>query len=114
MHAVWIWATAIVVYGLFRLWYDGWRGPLTPQEIEGHLERLRPSSDADSARMEAVRGFLERDDGREFFMLNLVRLQPEPVARPYTGERMPAVKVLEGYTGSLVPALITALVRITW
>jgi len=106
MHAIWIWGTAIVVYGLFRFWYDGRRGALTPQEIDGYLERLTVSPDADPARLEVIRKFLERDDGREFFMVNLVRLQPGPVASPATGEDMPAAKVLEGYTGSFVPALM--------
>ena len=32
-----IWAVALVAYLLFRLWYDGWRGPLGPAEVEAFL-----------------------------------------------------------------------------
>lgn len=106
MHAAWIWGAALVGYGLFSLWYDNWRGPLRPQEIEVLLERARAQSGIEPDRVDAVRAFLEADDGREFLMVNLLRLQPEPVAVPGGGAKQPAREVLEGYTKHFMPALL--------
>ena len=46
MSALWIWLAAALVYAAFRLWYDNWRGPLRPEEIERFLagEDSNPSS----------------------------------------------------------------------
>ena len=71
MHPMWIWVAALVAYGAFAGWYWNWRGPLTKAEIDAgiaaleHEPRLRLRAGA------TMRAFLEADDGREFFMLNL-------------------------------------------
>tara|TARA_R110002110_G_scaffold407130_1_gene627871 strand:- start:4646 stop:5179 length:534 start_codon:yes stop_codon:yes gene_type:complete len=52
-----------------------------------------------------LKSFLEADDGREFFMLNLVRIAPGKVADPVTGEMRSARRVMEGYTKMFLPAL---------
>lgn len=105
MSAGWIWGAALLGYGLFVFWYDNWRGPLDAKEIEVLIERARTQSQIEPERLATVRRFLEADDGREFFMLNLLRLQPEPVETPGTGEKQPARRVLEGYTRHFMPAL---------
>lgn len=105
MHAAWIWIGALVLYGLFSLWYNNWRGPLAAHEIDAFLERARSQSQIEPERLATVRAFLEADDGGEFFMLNLIRLKREPVARPGTGELEPARKVMGGYTRHFMPAL---------
>ena len=66
---------------LFVLW--AWRKqeprrPLTPAEIEHYLaivEAKFPMPDAldRSALLARLRGFAERDDGRDIYMLNLLR-----------------------------------------
>jgi hypothetical protein len=105
MHAGWIWGAALVLYGVFSLWYNNLRGPLGPEEIERFLERAQTVSKVEPARLATLRRFLEADDGGEFFMLNLIRLQPGSVATPGSGEPQPARRVLEGYTGHFMPAL---------
>ena len=105
MHAGWIWGAALLLYGAFSLWYNNLRGPLGVEEIDRFIERAQAGSNVEPARLETLRAFLEADDGGEFFMLNLVRLQPGPVARPGSGEAQPARRVLEGYTGHFMPAL---------
>jgi hypothetical protein len=99
MPALWIWGAAAVLYAAFSLWYSNWGGPLSRAEIEGYMPRLvaRPEG-RDPERMSALRAFLESDDGGELFMVNLVRLQPEPVALPGSAEMAPASAVLERYT----------------
>ena len=38
MSAWLIWGMALALYGLFRLWYDNWRGPLSQAEIDAFVE----------------------------------------------------------------------------
>lgn len=104
--AVGIWGVALVLFGAFSLWYNNLRGPLREDEVADYMARFAAAADAgDRERLEAVRAFLESDDGGEFFMLNLIRLFPEPVAMPGSGEPTPARAVLERYTGYFMPAL---------
>ena len=101
-----IWVAALLLYGVFLLWYDNWSGPLTPTEVEKFMERLEASAEApDPERLATMRAFLEADDGGEFFMLNLIRLNPDPVTDPGSQEQTTARSVLEGYTGHFMPAL---------
>jgi len=105
MHAGWIWGAALLGYGLFALWYDNWRGPLDAQEIDVLIERARTQGHIEPDRLATVRTFLEADDGGEFFMLNLLRVQPEPIPIPGSDEKRPAREVMEGYTKHFMPAL---------
>lgn len=106
MSALWIWVGALALYGVFFLWYDHRSGPLTAAEIDSYMKRLEASADLpDAERLATARAFLEADDGGEFFMLNLVRLQPDPVPTPGSGELRPAERVLKQYTGHFMPAL---------
>jgi len=105
VRARWTWVTAVVLYGAFSFWYDSWRGPLTPPEIDDFLRRAGASMEVAPDRLASLRSFLEADDGREFFMLNLVRLHDGPVQVPSSVEEKPAREVLEGYAGVYMPAL---------
>lgn len=104
--SVWIWLVAGIAYLAFRLWYDSWRGPLRPDEIEAYMAQIEASGLADPNERETLRAFLEADDGREFVMLNLVRLRSEPAPHPRTGEPTPAPKLLREYLGMFLPALV--------
>ena len=106
MNALWIWLAASATYLGFRVWYDGWRGPLRPEEIETYLQRIETSDSTDTNDLESLRRFMEEDDGREFIMLNLVRLNPEPAPHPETGELTSPAKLLREYLGTFVPQLV--------
>ncbi|HXK21241.1 MAG TPA: hypothetical protein VMS55_01050, partial [Myxococcota bacterium] len=105
MAAWWIWGGALALYAVFLLWYDSWRGPLTKAEIETYMARAAKNSQIAPDRLATVRRFLESDDGREFYMLNLLAVQPEPVADPVTGEKRSAPDVMKRYTDHFLPAL---------
>lgn len=99
MHPLWIWATAAALYAVFSLWYSNWSGPIDAAEIETYIERAAAlPEERDPVRMATFRKFLESDDGGEFFMVNLIRMQPEPVTVPGSGEKAPAADVLARYT----------------
>ena len=64
-----------LLYLIFWLWYGGNGRPMSSQEIEEALHKLRstdPSRD-NSEEIEDVRQLLMSDDGKEFVMQNLVR-----------------------------------------
>lgn len=106
MDTFWVWGVALAVYGLFLAWYVNWRGPLKPKEIDDLMARIAAHNpDTDRNDPAVVRGFLEADDGREFFMLNLVRVASTDVADPVTGQIRPARAVMDGYTKVFLPAL---------
>lgn len=105
MRAIWIWAAALGIYAVFYAWYGGMGRPLTPVEIDAAMARFEADPEVDPARIAALRTFLEADDGDEFFMVNLLRLQPEPVEEPGSGARLPAARVLGRYTDTFMPRL---------
>ena len=100
------WIPAIIVYGLFLAWHRNWGGPLRAAEISSIMQRLEASEAGTSGRneLQTMRGFLEADDGREFYMLNLVRVAPGEVKGP-DGIVRPAREVIEGYTKVFMPSL---------
>jgi hypothetical protein len=105
MSGWWIWAAAAVLYGAFSLWYNNWRGPLTKDEVETYIGRLTRNPQVTPERLDAVRRFLESDDGREFYMVNLISTFKEPVEMPGTGEKKTAREVLEKYTSYFMAEL---------
>lgn len=107
MSGAWIWGAAVLLYGAFRLWYDNWRGPLTAPEVDDFVARLAASPSGAVNDMATVRAFLAADDGREFLMLNLVRLNPDPVPHPTQPEtRLPAAQAMRIYMRQFFPMLI--------
>jgi len=103
--AWWIWGSAAALYALFRLWYDNWRGPLTPAEIDAFFADVhgRYGGGNDPA---VLRSFLEADDGREFVMLNLVKFADGMVADPATGEQVPGRAMARRYADPFVRRLL--------
>lgn len=100
-----IWAAAAALYGLFRLWYDNWRGALTRAEIDAFFSSVQGkfSGGNDPA---VLRAFLEADDGREFVMLNLVKVERGMVADPASGELRPGADMMRRYSDPFVRALL--------
>lgn len=101
----WIWGSALALYVLFRAWYDNWRGPLTKAEIDQFFRGVegKMSGGNDPA---VFRSFLEADDGKEFVMLNLVKIESGMVADPATGEQVPGRTMMRRYSDPFVRALI--------
>lgn len=101
-----IWAAALALYGAFWLWYVGIPRPLEAAEIEAHLAHVADSKlPVSPEQLATLRAFLEADDGGEFFMLNLVRLQHGPVSEPGSAQPRAAREVLDVYTNHFMPAL---------
>jgi hypothetical protein len=107
MASFWVWGVALLGYAAFLAWYVNWRGPLSRAEIETLVTQMRASNvgHGDQDEIPVIRRFLEEDDGREFFMLNVIRLSETDVADPDTGELRPVRQVMAGYTRMFMPAL---------
>lgn len=101
----WIWGSALALYGLFRLWYDGVRRPLTRAEINAFFDEVH-SKYGGGNDPALLRAFLEADDGKEFVMLNLVKIEEGMVKDPDTGEQVPGRAMMRRYSDPFVRALL--------
>ena len=72
-----IWLTAAILYAFFYLWYRGLGRPLSAEEINKYDTLL--AKVVEPEMLAEWRKFLQKDDGREFFMMNLVQLRDEPL-----------------------------------
>jgi len=105
MTSIWIWGGALGLYIFFLGWYQNWRGKLSSAEIDTYMQKMEAGG-YEVATLSRMRAFLEADDGKEFVMLNLVRLYEGDVAHPKTGEMMSPRALLQGYLKGFLPALI--------
>lgn len=103
---IWPFAVAAIAYLLFRLWYDGFRRPLTVAEIDAGLGRIAARGGSAGTELGAFRAFLEADDGREFVMLNLVKVADGLVPHPETGASVPGRDMLNHYSRHFMRKLV--------
>lgn len=104
---IWIWGFTALTVIAFLGWYRNWRGPLSKDEIERYMAKATAMHSANGFNdFDTVRRFLEADDGREFVMVNLVRLAPGEVPDPETGAPTRAAKLMQRYTQPFMRALI--------
>jgi len=106
MGALSIWLAAALAYAGFRLWYDNWRGKLGADEIDRYVTALRGTPGAEVNDLDTLRRFFETDDGREFYMLNLVKIAPGQVPHPKTGAPTRADALMREYIRAFLPVLI--------
>ena len=106
MNPIWIWLAALVGYAAFSGWYWNWRGPLTQAEVDEGLAALERTDNHDAEVLSTMRAFLEADDGREFLMVNLLRLTPGMVTPPGGGPPENPREMLERYSAPFLGALL--------
>jgi len=99
------WIVALLLYGLFRLWYDNLRGKLTPDEIANFMLQLEGRADTTPEARANLARFLAEDDGRDFVMFNIVKATRELVPDPATGTPVPGVTLLQRYSRHFMPVL---------
>lgn len=73
-------AIPIVLYLLFLFWYGGWGKPLTQAEVESLLAEMKrragkESPSDESPLLNQFRELTKNDDGREFYMVNLLKFR---------------------------------------
>jgi hypothetical protein len=108
-RSLFIWLAGALAYGGFLAWYDGLSGPLRPDEVDRYMkavERVHVYGDNDAIKAR-LRSFLEADDGREFFMVNLLRYRATP--QPFEGMRAGETsrEAMQRYSGAFMPAILS-------
>jgi len=97
------------LYAAFLLWYGGSGRPLTREEIEGYLAALRRNAGEGAAgliHLDEVERMVERDDGREFVMQNLIRYRQKALYPPGSGYGDSAPAADRRYGKAILPHLL--------
>ncbi|MGB1245344.1 MAG: hypothetical protein ACPG88_07935 [Porticoccaceae bacterium] len=74
ISAIGLWSAVALIYAIFWVWYVGLKGKLSETEVEHYMRRIEESGLA-SDKAAILRRFLAEDDGREWFMINLLDLK---------------------------------------
>ena len=69
-----IWGAAALIYAFFWAWYVGLKGKLTETEVEQYMQRFEALG-LTADKLANLHQFLAKDDGREWFMINLLELK---------------------------------------
>jgi hypothetical protein len=101
-----IWGLAAMAYLVFLGWHENWGGKLRPDEIDDAIARMQARGADQLNDVALIRKYLTEDDGREFFMLNLVKVTPGQIPDPATGQLTSGSKVLSQYTTPFMKRLI--------
>ena len=74
ISAIGIWSAVALVYAIFWAWYVGLKGKLSQAEVEQYMQRFEASG-MPADKLDNLHKFLAKDDGREWFMINLLELK---------------------------------------
>lgn len=77
-----IYAIAFLLYALFWSWYVGFGRKASPELIADTLKSVE-GTEWDGEKAEGLRKFLEKDDGKDFVMVNVLQLK-RPVRESMT------------------------------
>jgi len=69
-----IWLLAALAYAVFWSWYVGFGHRIRPEEVDGYMHRLA-SPGVPAEALPIMRRFLETDNGREFVMVNNLKVR---------------------------------------
>lgn len=69
-----VWGVAILVYGLFWVWYVGFGRKISEDELKRYMVFIEQSGLSEES-LASYRNFFANDDGKEFFMANLLHLK---------------------------------------
>jgi len=85
-----------VLYTVFWLWYSGIKGKLSQAEVEYYMQQFE-SKGVNADNLSNLRHFLEKDDGREWFMINLLELK---------SPKRESSKLLQRYTKTFMAGML--------
>lgn len=92
-----VWIVLVLVYGAFWFWFNGTAGKLSPAEVETYMAQIEARPNADPARIATMRAFMENDDGKPFYMLNLIKMAENPKPIDGLAEGATAEEALNRY-----------------
>lgn len=98
-----IWLLAALAYATFWYWYVGFGHRIRPEEVEGYMNRMNAGAFPPEA-LPIMRRFLETDTGREFVMVNNLKIRRVSANGPGNGEKPGAL--LEKYQKPYLAAIL--------
>ena len=102
----WIWLAPTLFYLIFFSWYTNLKGPLLPEEVD-HFVELLLTNGSSSERILEIKRFMEEDDGKHFYMMNLLDLTDNPPELPATGADASSTELMAHYMEYMLPALFS-------
>ena len=107
----WLAALLLLVYLAFLGWYNGHAVALKPAEIDGYISRIRSIAKAagitpDENLVNELRQLAASDDGKEFFMLNLINYHQQAQYPAGSGFSGTGLEADERYNRAIVPLLL--------
>ena len=91
---------------IFFGWYTNLKGPLSTQEINHFVDILEANGSA-TDRIVEIRRFMEEDDGKHFYMMNLLDFRDNPPELSETGPDASAEDLMAHYTEFMFPELFS-------
>lgn len=105
-----VFASLFTLYAAFWLWWGGSGEPLTAQESARYIERLREagqrSSHSEPGLIEAFERLVAEDDGREYYMVNLMKLREKALYPPELDYDDDPQAAADRYSAAVLPALL--------
>lgn len=100
-----------LLYVVFFFWYGGSTTPLTTEEADALIAEIRAEAEArsghaDEKLLESFRVLTREDDGREYYMLNLMRFREKALYPEGSGYDDDVMAAAARYNEAVVPALL--------
>ena len=102
----WVWLAPALFYLIFFSWYTNLKGPLSPEEIN-HFVDILEANGSTPDRIVEIKRFMEEDDGKHFYMMNLLDLTDNPPELPATGADDSSAELMTHYMEYMSPALFS-------
>ena len=95
-----------LLYLIFFSWYTNLKGPLSPEEVDHFVDMLLANGST-SDRIVEIKRFMEEDDGKHFYMMNLLDLTDNPPELAATGPDASAAELMAHYMEFMFPELFS-------
>ena len=100
----WVWLAPALFYLIFFSWYTNLKGPLSPEEIN-HFVDILEANGSTPDRIVEIKRFMEEDDGKHFYMMNLLDLTDNPPEMLATGPDASSSELMDHYMEFMNPEL---------
>jgi hypothetical protein len=100
-----VWSAIALVYAALLVWYQGFRAPLTADEVAAVVAR-QTARGVPPEQVERLRRFLAADDGGDFVMVNAIELRAQPLATDDVSGGESSQQALDRYMAYMWPELL--------
>jgi hypothetical protein len=102
----------LFLYIAFFLWYGGQTKPLSPSEVDALLAEIRRRAgkqdqpESESPILQEFRALTHNDDGREYYMLNLLKFRQKALYPPGSSFGDDPLAANARYNRAIIPLLL--------